>query len=310
MRLVLTFHTVHVRSRNRDPIQKHRLRHAVVRAGIVRRHAALVTPENVHGFPRDIFFKIGAAEQLEHGFRRLATGQRDREAAVVSDRGVRTGLELDGRLGRERGRIIEESDVALGHEIALRKDASNMGSESKLSKQPSRSCASVSVEAPKSQRRKALPSREDACASIPIGAARLTSKSEDLFVLDVSVTATIRPDSNPPERFPAATLLCSCSRGNLLRSQPAINSARAEGGSSSRSPAKVIAHRSMPGSSASISRSSKQVATAARHGAVLCQFRSRTLARVPASRRRSRRALIAAGPCPRPLDTAFASPPA
>ena len=94
---------------NAEGCQEGRERHAVVRVGRLRRHAAFITPEELDLRPVQRGAERRLCQASVHGARRQSARQRDQETAALRERGPPDLDDLTGRSVGERARIRDNS---------------------------------------------------------------------------------------------------------------------------------------------------------------------------------------------------------
>src|SRR5688572_23336746 len=76
-----------VRGRTRDVVQQRLPRQPVVTVWIVRRHIALIPPEDVYGWPRDLISEFRCQQAVERAWS-VSARQHEGASACVSNRVV------------------------------------------------------------------------------------------------------------------------------------------------------------------------------------------------------------------------------
>jgi hypothetical protein len=79
---------------------------------MIRRHVALVTPEEMDRAPRHAAAERIVREQAVESLRRRASGERDRRAALIACRVRQHTDDLFGRGAGERRDVVENLDLS------------------------------------------------------------------------------------------------------------------------------------------------------------------------------------------------------
>ena len=98
-----------------EPAQHRAVRHPEIARRIVRRHASLVTPKELHLFPIDAQAEA-LGQQCISRRRRRSAGETEHEFGVHADRFAGKVRDLLRRVHVERLRVVQDDELGFGHD--------------------------------------------------------------------------------------------------------------------------------------------------------------------------------------------------